>query len=215
MALNTSINLKYEDFSYVIAPADISLSYELNSALEEAYNVGRSGNIIQNNYELLKTAIMNKNIDAKFTFDDDALNTIIEYISTNVPNLVKQYSYYIEGSNLIIIPGTDGIEVDIESLKSQIIEKIQSRNLTELLNNAEDDNIDIPYNNVTADEINIDAIYSEVKSEPQDAYYVEATETTDFEIHSDVDGVDFAISIDEAKAIVAEKGKDQYVIPSI
>ena len=104
IAIGININLKYEDFSYVIAPADISLSYELNSALEEAYNVGRSGNIIQNNYELLKTAIMNKNIDAKFTFDDDALNTIIEYISTNVPNLVKQYSYYIEGSNLIIIP---------------------------------------------------------------------------------------------------------------
>ena len=213
IAIGININLKYEDFSYVIAPADISLSYELNSALEEAYNVGRSGNIIQNNYELLKTAIMNKNIDAKFTFDDDALNTIIEYVSTNVPNLVKQYSYYIEGSNLIIIPGTDGIEVDIESLKFQIIEKIQSRNLTELLNNAEDDNVDIPYNNVTADEINIDAIYSEVKTDPQDAYYVEATETTEFEIHPDVDGVDFAISIDEAKAIVAEEGKDQYVIP--
>ena len=213
VAIGVNINLKYEDFSYVIAPADISLSYELNSALEEAYNIGRSGNIIQNNYELLKTAIMNKNIDVEFNFDDDAVNTIIEYVSTNIPNLVKQYSYYIEDTNLIIIPGTDGIEVDREKLKSQIVEKIQSRNLTELLNNVVDDNIDIPYNNVTADEINIDAIYSEVKSEPQDAYYVEATETTDFEIHPDVDGVDFAISIEEAKAIVSEEGKEQYVIP--
>lgn len=213
VAIGVNINLKYEDFSYVIAPADISLSYELNSALEEAYNIGRSGNIIQNNYELLKTAIMNKNIDVEFNFDDDAVNTIIEYVSTNVPNLVKQYSYYIEDTNLIIIPGIDGIEVDREKLKSQIVEKIQSRNLTEPLNNVVDDNIDIPYNNVTADEINIDAIYSEVKSEPQDAYYVEATETTDFEIHPDVDGVDFAISIEEAKAIVAEEGKEQYVIP--
>ena len=213
VAIGVNINLKYEDFSYVIAPADISLSYELNSALEEAYNIGRSGNIIQNNYELLKTAIMNKNIDVEFNFDDDAVNTIIEYVSTNIPNLVKQYSYYIEDTNLIIIPGTDGIEVDREKLKSQIVEKIQSRNLTELLNNVVDDNIDIPYNNVTADEINIDAIYSEVKSEPQDAYYVEATETTDFEIHPDVDGVDFAISIEEAKAIVTEEGKEQYVIP--
>ena len=164
VAIGININLKYEDFSYVIAPADISLNYELNSALEEAYNIGRSGNIIQNNYELLKTAIINKNIDANFTFDDDAINTIIEYVSTNVPNLVKQYSYYIEGSNLIIIPGTDGIEVNREELKSQIVEKIQSRNLTELLNNAIDDTIDIPCNNVIADEINIDAIYSEVKT---------------------------------------------------
>lgn len=212
-SMSTNINLGYEDFSYVITPADINLSYELNSALDEAYNVGRSGSIVKNNYELLKTAFLNKNIDVDFKYDDDALNTIIEYVATNVPNLVKQYSYYIDGSNLIIIPGTDGIEVDTENLKSQIIEKIGSRDFAKLSDDASDDKIDIPYNEVVANDIDIDAIYNEIKTEPQDAYYVEATDTTEFEIHPDVDGVDFAISLDEAKAIVSEKGKDQYVIP--
>lgn len=212
-AVGVNINLSYEDFSYVIAPTDINLSYDITSALDEAYSIGRNGNLIQNNYDLVKTAILNKNIDVQFTFDEDAVDTIVEYISTNVPNLVKQYSYYIDGTNLIIVPGVDGIEVDKEGLKNQISEKINNRNIQELLNEAKDDNIEIPYNEVTANEIDIEAIYNEVKSDPQDAYYVEATETTEFELHEDVDGVDFAISLDEAKAIVAEEGKTEYVIP--
>ena len=213
LALNTSINLKYEDFSYVIAAADINLNYDLNDALNQAYNIGRGDNLVQNNYTLLKTAIFNKNIECNFSFDEDALNTIIEYVSTNVPNLVKQYSYYIDGTNLIIIPGVDGIEVDSEGLKNLIIDKIQNRNLQDLSENGENDVIEIPYKKVTAKSIDIEAIYNEVKSEPQDAYYVEATENTEFELHPDVDGIDFAISLDEAKNIISEIGKTEYVIP--
>lgn len=213
LAAGLDIELKYNDFSYIITAEDIALNYDITPSLEEAYNVGRSGNIFQNNYELIGTSIFNKNINVDFTYDENSLNTIIEYVSTNIPNLVKQYSYYVDGSNLVITPGTDGIEVDREKLKNQIIEIIQNRDLTNISSETQNDKLEIPYNEVKANAIDVEAIYNEVKCDPQDAYYVEATETTKFEIHADVDGIDFAVSMDEAKAIVQEAGKEQYTIP--
>ena len=62
-------------------------------------------------------------------------------------------------------------------------------------------------------EIDVEKVYNEVYSDPQNAYYNEATETTPFEIHPDVDGIDFAISMDEAKAKVEEEGLTEYIIP--
>lgn len=211
--LEVNMDLNYGEFTHRIASEDISLKHELTAYLEQAYNIGRSGNIIQNNYELIITALANKNIDAPYKYDEEALDTVIEYISTNVPNLVKQYSYNIEGDNLIILPGTDGIIVEKDELKSIIIDSIQNRNLTELLKEVNDTKIEIPCKQVVADKIDIEKIYNEVKREPQNAYYVDKTETTEFEIHADVDGIDFAISLDEAKNIINQEGLTEYRIP--
>lgn len=213
VGLEVNMDFNYGEFSHRITSEDIGLEYELTSYLEQAYNIGRSGNIIQNNYELIFTSLLNKNIDANYKYNEEAVDTVIEYISTNVPNLVKQYSYNIDGDSLIILPGTDGVIVEKEKLKSAIISNIQNRNLTELLKEVKDAKIDIPCKEVVAEKIDIEKIYNEVKREPQNAYYVDETETTNFEIHADVDGIDFAISLEEAKNIISEEGKTEYRIP--
>jgi vancomycin resistance protein YoaR len=78
------------------------------------------------------------------------------------------------------------------------------------INNFNSDNsiITIPTTIKTADEIDIEKIYSEVYKEAQDAYYT----TEPFAVYTHVDGVDFAISIEEAKALLQEDN-DSYTIP--
>ena len=62
--------------------------------------------------------------------------------------------------------------------------------------------------NQQAKPIDIDQIYSEIHSEPEDAYIVDDP----FQVVVDKDGIDLGISIEEAKTIVQEP-KEEYVIP--
>ena len=62
--------------------------------------------------------------------------------------------------------------------------------------------------NKEPDPIDLDKIYSEIHTEPKDAYYTQ----NPFTLYPHVDGVDFAISMEEAKKLL-EEDKEEYVIP--
>ena len=208
--LSVDIKLKYkDDYEYTIKPEDIDLSYDLKSGLDKAYSIGRSGNILKCNYSLIATGLFKTNIDFDYKYNEGYIDSIVDEVSTNIPGLVTQYSHYIEGNNLIITPGKNGIQVNKDKLKYFIINDITNRNpLTKVATNE----IEIPYNQVKADEIDIDKIYEEIHTEPKDAYFEPATEDKKAKISADVDGIDFAISIDEAKEMV-KQNLNEYIIP--
>ncbi len=207
------IELIYADYHYTVKLEDINYEYDLLTALEKAYNVGKTGNIIENNYSLIKTAILGEKINMNIAYDESSLDAIIDIIDTNIPGRVKQYSHYIEGSNLIINPGIDGVQVKTEELKTKILTSIQNRNYSNILKNYDAIQIEIPYENVVADKIDASKVAEEIFTEPQNAYYVEATETTDFEIYPAKDGVAFAITAEEAQTIIDSEVKNEYIIP--
>ena len=66
----------------------------------------------------------------------------------------------------------------------------------------------MPIEKATKQEINIEKIYNEVYKEPVNAYY----KTTPRKIYKEQEGLDFAISIEEAKKILSED-KVEYEIP--
>lgn len=196
--LSLDINLKYEEYETSINPAQIEFNYDIDSAIDAAYNIGRDGNIIENNYSILKTLINKKNIDLEFNYNTDNLNSLISDMDINLPNAIKQYSYYVEDGKLIITRGKEGNVIKKEELADEIIDKIQKVN-------QDEKNIVIPVELKSPDDIDIEKIHSEVFTEPKDAYY-----TTDpFTIYPHVEGVDF--NMDEAKAMLQEV-KDEYTI---
>lgn len=206
--LNLPIKLEGPEYEITLSTAQIEFEYDIAKAVEDAYSIGRNGNIIQNNYELLWVAFCGKNIELNYEYNKDTLNYIVDSIESKIPGLVEQASYYIEGTELIIIPGKDGIIVDKEVLKKKIIDTILHENAIEILEDNISITIDIPIENKKAEPINIDNIYSEVYTEPKDAYY----EENPFKIYVEVNGVDFAITKEEAKNIVSVP-LEEYRIP--
>lgn len=72
----------------------------------------------------------------------------IEDIGTNLPGALEEPDYYIEGSNLIITKGKDGIKVDTENLLQKIKDKLGNINET-------NDIIEIPVINEKPQDIDI------------------------------------------------------------
>mgnify|MGYP003298758637 CR=1 FL=1 len=206
--LNLPIKLIGPEYETTLSTAQIEFEYDISKAVEDAYSIGRKGNIIQNNYELLIVAFFGKNVELEYSYNEDTLNYIVDSIESKIPGLVEQASYYREGEELIIIPGKDGIVVQKEKLKEDILNTILNENAIEILEKNLSITLKIPTQKTVAEAINIDKIYSEVYTEPKDAYY----EENPFKIYVEVEGVDFSITKEEAKNIVSVAA-EEYRIP--
>ena len=193
------IPIKYNEFESSINPSMIELNYNIEKAVDEAINVGRNNNIFINNYNILFTLIGKKDINVEMTINEEATRKIIEDTGANLPGVVIESSYYIEGENLIITKGKEGIKIDTEGLLTKIKERLDNIAI-------QNDYIEIPVTTKTPEPIDVDKIHSEVYKEMQNAYYTK----NPFEIHPEVEGVDF--NVDEVKAMIAAEDKEEYTV---
>lgn len=196
---NNEIKVYVNEEVQAILLSQIELAYDVEKAVEDAFQVGRGKNIFINNFNILKSQILGNNIDLNVTYNDELLNNIVQDIKNKIPNAVIQPSYCIEGEELIITTGTKGLTIDGNVLKNKIIQTIN-------LNLVED--IKIQTFLVEPEDINIEQIYSEVYTEVQDAYYT----TKPFKVYPEVKGIDF--NIEEAREILKEQ-KEEYIIKLI
>ena len=198
-----------DEYTITLKPLQIEAAYDIENAVNSAYEYGREGNIIIDNYKILIAGITGKEIDMEFTYNEESLNSIVDDIASKVPGKVIDYNYSIEDEELIVTKGTKGVKVNTEKLKNDIIEEISSRKIEEILNNDENIVINIEVSEVEPEAIDINKLYADVYKEPVDAYY----ETEPFKLYPEEDGIDFAITLEEAAKIVADETQEEYIIP--
>jgi len=199
--ISEEISLQHNDFQTVILPEQFGVSFDVDSAVEQAYSIGKSDSLIKNNYTILSLLLKNYNISPSINYDEDLLNSLIDSINAQLPDRVVNPGYSIDGTNLVITSGKDGILISSSDLKDEILSflnDISSKNET----------INIPVNNVGAEPINLDAIYKDIFKLPVDASYT----TNPYVVYPSSNGLDFAISMEDAKAIISNQ-QDEYTIP--
>ncbi len=175
----------------------IEIEYLVEDAVNRAYEIGRNGNIFHNNFTIMKSINKKQNLDLEVKYNEQLLEDMMKSISSKLPNSMIDNTYNVEEDELVITRGTAGLVLDIEKNKESIIQLAKQGELTEL--ELETEHKECP-------EIDIEKIYAEVHTEPQDAYYT----TNPFQIYPHKDGIDF--DIDEAKAIIEKEEKEEYVI---
>lgn len=199
--ISEEISLQHNDFQTVILPEQFGVSFDVDNAVEQAYYIGKSDNLIKNNYTILSLLLKNYNISPSINYDEDLLNSLIDSINAQLPDRVVNPGYSIDGTNLVITSGKDGILISSSDLKDEILSflnDISSKNET----------INIPVNNVGAEPINLDAIYKDIFKLPVNASYT----TNPYVVYPSSNGLDFAISMEDAKAIISNQ-QDEYTIP--
>ena len=189
--LSNDIILIYNDYKTFIKTSEIELNYDISSAIDYAFSYGKNGNVFQDDYHILASLIKNKNITPVYTLNQELLTKFLNNISTELPGAIVESSHYIEGNKLIITKGTPGNTVNIESTTNNIKSKLTNLSY---INNP----ITIEVKTQNPKEINVDEIYKDIHKEPKDAYYTKDP----YSIFPSENGVDFKISIDEAKQIV-------------
>ena len=197
--LSKTIKLTFEDYSIDFLPAEIDFSYDTSSTIEKAYSIGRTGNIFTNNLKILISLFKKTNLDVIYSYNEEKLNNIINNISVDIPNLVIEPSYYISDDTLVVTKGTDGNELDKNKTKELLLSAITQNDTT----------LTLPINYTVSNSIDINKIHDEIFSEPQNA----SVTKNPYKISAEKNGVDFAISIDEAKELASNVDASEICIP--
>ena len=200
--LPEEITLKHGDYQTTISLSQIGVSFDVKNAVNDAYNVGRQGNLFQNNFYVLSTMFGKVNIEPTLNLDTEQLTQNLNEISTQLPDKVVESSYYIEDNNLIITNGKEGNVVDVDATIQSIKSAISNFSTI-------NDPIEIVVKSQSPQAINIEQIHSEIYKEPKDAYYTQDP----FAVYPSENGLDFNISIDEAKNVLGDQTAEEYTIP--
>lgn len=198
--IEQEISATHLDFETKILPEQFNVKFDVASAVNEAYSLGRSSNIFENNYTILSILLKNVNISPSISYDENLLDSIIDGIEEQLPDKVVNSDYYLDGNSLIITSGKDGVIIDSDKFKKNILSSLTTHSENLILN--------IPVTNIKAQAIDIEAIYKDIYKEPVDAYYT----TNPYVVYPSSTGVDFNISLDEAKALVSNY-QAEYSIP--
>lgn len=198
--LSEPFTLKHSEYELEVFPEQFGISFDLENAVNIAFSKGRSGNIFQNNYEILSSMLLGININPGFSYNEEILDSLCSEMETNFSDRLIESNYYIENNNLIISKGKDGVVIDKNKLLSEIIYYINNLHINTPV-------IDIPVVQKIATVLDLQKIHDEVYRAPQDAYYT----TNPYVVYPHVDGVDFAISMEEASKLFTES-TDQCVI---
>lgn len=200
--LDDTIYFQYGESQYSLALEQISAKFKLDEAVDKAYKLGREGSIIQRDLEIIKLTKNTQNITIDISYDEVALDACILDISAKLPEQVKQPSYYIEGSDLIITSGKIGKAAKSDETKEIVANALNQKNYKDVF-------YDIPTYDRYPDEIDVDQIHSEVYKEVKDAYYTVEPRV----LYPDETGIDFQESVDTVKEQIKSEKKDEYVVP--
>ncbi len=189
--LTQPITLKHNEYELTVFPEQFGVSFAVEESVNIAYDKGRSGNIFQNNYDILASLLFGSQINAGFSYAQDTLDSLMSEMEINLSDRFIESSYYVENNNLILSKGKDGVIINRDKLKTNIIFAINNLN-------CNIDTITIPTIFQKASTLDLNKIYQEVYRAPQDAYYT----TNPYALYPHVDGVDFAISLEEASNLL-------------
>ncbi len=200
--VKSSNNINFTDNNETIASSsfeNLGIEYNVSDAINKAFNIGRNSNIFQSNFEIVNLFLNKKNLNLDITLNTTKLSTIIDDISSNLPDKLIQSGYYIDNNNLVLTSGKEGKVVDKELLNQNI--NLCLQDLTQNNNT-----IHVLTKNEKPIVLDIDKIYSEIHKDKADAYY----EKNPLRIYSEIIGVSFDKEL--TKQVINEQ-KAEYIIP--
>ena len=195
------IKLTHNGFETSLSTSQLSIYFNTDEAVDMAYNIGKTGNIFQKNLTILQTRLSKTTIDPGFSIDMDQLKKDLEDISSKLPDKIIESSCYIDGNKLIITKGKAGKTVKVDDSAKYIKQAINDLKI-------ENNSLELITEDSTPKEIDLDAVYNEIHKEPVNAYYSQ----NPYVVHPSENGMDFSITLDEAKNMLKEE-KDEYVVP--
>ncbi len=124
-----NLEFNYMDKSWKIDTKKMDLSYNLDKAIEDAYNLNRSGNFIENIAKTIKSNFGEKNkVKLEVNYNEEKLKNEIIEIAKDVDQDVQDARISINGSRVNVKESKSGLKVNIEDTLNNIATKLEKGN---------------------------------------------------------------------------------------
>ena len=134
-AVNTYINqLKdkniemraIEDGKFSTTVGELGLYWANDNIIDEAIGLGRAGNIVQRYKELKDLEKQNKVYDIELGFDEDKIKKLVNENCADFNQEAIDATLTREGGEFKVVPGQDGMVVDIEKSAEVVVDYMQN-----------------------------------------------------------------------------------------
>ncbi|MCX8128961.1 MAG: VanW family protein [Clostridia bacterium] len=159
---HSDIVIKCKDITEKLSFKDIKVNYDINKAVELAYNLGRSGNIFERFSDILKARRSNVTIKIPVSYDKDKITDTLQNIYSRTLISVKEADLLVQEDRITIRSGRHGENIDKDKSFREIEESIKSgKNL----------NLEIPVIITAPSRINVNEYYNQINREVKDATF--------------------------------------------
>lgn len=200
--LTKDLIFQHNDQRYQVVPQELEIVYNTDELIDEAYGIGRAGNIFVQNFDIVKTKLTKKNLTPYIQSNSEIFASIVSQMETNFTDCLLEATYTITDNKLTITPGRDGYMIDTGLLKALINQKFTAETFNP------EENVIVPVTLTKCKSIDIDNIHTQIYKEAVNASFTQEP----YKIVASEEGLDFDISINEAKALITGD-KESYTIP--
>jgi vancomycin resistance protein YoaR len=135
-ALKVVANLNYpqdgrivmqdKDQNWLITPAEMGLVIDPDQSARNAYQIGRSGNLVENLAVQLRASSAGRSVPASFIFDQRSGYDVIASLAAKIDKPVIEASIGLQGTEVVVNSGQTGRTVDIPASLAKVNAQIQS-----------------------------------------------------------------------------------------
>lgn len=118
--LDRQLTLKAEDYSHIITMRNLQLTYNFEETALEAFQIGRTGNIVQKFSRMRELAENPVQLSLKPHFGLENLETLLDEVEVNVNKDPVDAQFSFESGEFKIIKPSAGVMVDRESFLRQV-----------------------------------------------------------------------------------------------
>jgi vancomycin resistance protein YoaR len=110
-----SFSFVHEDSTYPVSAEMLNLNYDWDGVVTRAFEVGRTGNIVQDAKDKLAGLYKTLYIGSYYDYSDDLLHVTLATIRGEVNEPAADAAYSLEGNNLIVADSRNGKKINSES----------------------------------------------------------------------------------------------------
>jgi len=158
---DTSFDITIGDTVHTVTFEDANAYADVDTAVSNAYNHGRSGDMFDRFTVILGTKFGKIDFPIPAVYDEALVERIIEEIADKSASDFQEASYKRSGDTLIIDIGHKGQAVDVAALRAGIIDNFRNETAKDL---------SVPVSISTPTALNFASIKSEIDRMPSNAY---------------------------------------------
>ncbi|MDR1439573.1 MAG: VanW family protein, partial [Clostridiales bacterium] len=156
------ITIKVSDVTRTYSFSELGVSYDVESAAQEAFGVGRDGSPIKRLQDIAAASRDSVGVDMVFTYNHAKVDDIANAIAEEAGVLSEDAEVRYTPASVIIKPGRTGVSIDKDDLAEQLKAALES---------FESATIDVKLKMSEPDSLNADKIFNAIYKEPVDASY--------------------------------------------
>ena len=122
---NKIINLNSGDYKYSLQYGELNAHYDIDTAVNKAYEYGKTGNFINKTRNRLLLKKEPVNINMEFMFDKNVINKVIKDVNKKVYKDPKNAKISFNGGNFKVTSDELGVKVNEVKLEQMISEAVK------------------------------------------------------------------------------------------